>query len=67
MDQNFLRSYAGEVLMELISREDRNQFCNPELFTVKDHLEEFQTKYGTLQQRAAMIDKLFGIANQPEL
>lgn len=57
-----MRSYAVEVFMELVGREDGNRFRN--LFNLNP---EYECKYGSRKNRAIMIDKMFGIASQPEL
>ena len=61
-DQSFLRNYAIEMFLGLVDREDDNQYAH--LFDLGD---EFEFKYGTRKQRAYMVDKLFGVASQPEL
>lgn len=62
MDANYLRNYTIEAFMELVSREDENRFTN--LFDLGP---EFESKYGSRRARAILIDKIFGVASQPEL
>ena len=62
VDKNYFTSYVVENLMDLLKRESKNIFENH--FNKKD---EYQINFGSMKDRAYVIDKLFSIASTPQL